>query len=53
MFDMEGNLIKGSFTSKTAKQLIKKWAKLHSAELRQNWNNAVKNNQLNKIEPLE
>jgi hypothetical protein len=50
---MEGNLIKGNFPSKTAKKLIKEWAKLHSKELNENWKNAVDKLQLNKIEPLE
>jgi hypothetical protein len=40
-FDLDGNLLKGNMRLKTAKSLIKKWAKLHKDELAANWTRAL------------
>ncbi|MBP9664862.1 MAG: DUF4160 domain-containing protein [Pyrinomonadaceae bacterium] len=53
-FDFDGNLIKGRrFKSRTAKSLIKKWAKLHQKELMENWDRARRDGELQKIDPLD
>lgn len=53
VFDFDGKLLRGSIKSNTAKRLIKKWASLHSDELRENWELAMKRGQIEKIAPLE
>ncbi len=52
-FDFDGNLLVGNLKSRTAKALIKKWAKLHKAELEENWERAQKLGNIEKIAPLE
>jgi hypothetical protein len=39
--------------SRTAKSLIKKWAKLHKDELKANWERAQKLGEIRKIDPLD
>lgn len=53
LFDFNGVLIKGNIRSKTAKKLIKKWAKKHYNELNSNWIKATEGKQLDRIEPLD
>jgi len=53
VFDFEGNLVKGSFTSKTACFLIKKWAVENQNELKENWDNIQTNKELKRIKPLD
>ena len=53
VFDLDGNLIKGTLKSKTAQQLIKRWAIIHKPELERNWANIQQGAQLNKIAPLD
>ena len=38
--------------SNTAKKLIKEWVMLHREELLNNWNNAAKGGDIDKIAPL-
>lgn len=52
-FDLDGNMMEGRMKSRTAKTLIKKWAKLHKDELRENWNRAQKLDEIHKIDPLD
>lgn len=52
-FDLDGNIIKGTMKSRTAKSLIKKWAKLHKKELTENWQRAQKLGEIRKIDPLD
>jgi hypothetical protein len=50
--DFDGNLREGEIDSRTAKVLIKKWARLHKAELAKNWANMRQQKQFVRIEPL-
>ncbi|WP_020482539.1 DUF4160 domain-containing protein [Methylomonas sp. MK1] len=52
VFGMDGNMIKGNISSKTAKKLIQEWALLHQEELMQNWQKANQGKQIDRIEPL-
>ena len=52
-FDLDGNLVEGRMRSRTAKSLIKKWAKLHKEELEKNWERALRLEEIRKIEPLD
>ena len=51
VFNMNGELIEGSMPNKQAK-LISAWAELHKDELLANWELAMKEQPLYKIEPL-
>ena len=53
VFDLNGNLIRGRMKSRTAKSLIKKWAKLHHQELTENWDRARLAEEIRKIDPLD
>ena len=53
VFDFQGDMIRGSIKSKTARKLIKKWANLHNQDLLENWEKAVAGKQIGKIAPLE
>jgi len=55
VFDFDGNLIHGKqrFKSKTAKRLIKEWARLHKDALTANWDRARLDGEIRKIDPLE
>ena len=52
-FDLDGNLVEGRMKSRTAKSLIKKWAKLHKDELTANWKRAQRLDEIRKIDPLD
>ncbi len=52
-FDFDGVMLKGNMKSKIARNLIRKWAKIHKKELRGNWTNISNKKPLNKIEPLD
>jgi hypothetical protein len=52
-FDLDGNMVVGTLRSRTAKSLIKKWAKLHKNELTANWEQAQKLGEIRKIDPLD
>ncbi|MDD5268114.1 MAG: DUF4160 domain-containing protein [Methylococcales bacterium] len=53
LFDFNGDMIKGSFKSKTALKLIKEWALLHKQELNDNWLKAAQGKPVDKIKPLD
>ena len=53
LFSFDGKMIKGTIKSKTAKKLIKKWARAHSEELTTNWDKATQGKQIDRIEPLD
>ncbi len=52
IFSIDGSIIKGNITSKTAKKLIQEWALLHQDEIMQNWLKASQGKQIDYIEPL-
>jgi len=51
-FDFDGKLLEGEIDSRTAKDLIKKWARLYKAELDKNWDQMRQKKQFTRIEPL-
>ena len=50
VFDFEGNVLKGSLSSRTATKLIREWIDLHVSEL---WKLARESKKIKKIEPLK
>ena len=52
VFDFEGNIIKGSLSSRTATKLVREWVDFHVLELEEDWELARKNEIIKKIEPL-
>lgn len=52
VFDFQGNIIKGNLLSKTATKLIREWIDLHVQELEEDWELAIKNQEIKKISPL-
>jgi hypothetical protein len=52
VFNIDGTIIKGNITSKTAKRLIQEWALLHQDEIMLNWQKAEQGKQIDRIEPL-
>ena len=53
VFDLEGNILRGTIKSRTAKKLIREWASLHQDELRRNWKIAQDLGEIEKIAPLD
>jgi hypothetical protein len=49
---LDGEILEGSFPSKQ-KKLVDAWIVLHEDKLYENWNKAVRNEALEKIEPLK
>lgn len=52
-FDFDGRMLEGRIRSATARRLIKRWAKLHRAELEANWRRAKRLEPINQVAPLE
>jgi hypothetical protein len=46
------SLLEGEIDSRTAKGLIRKWARIHKAELNKNWENMRQRKGFMRIEPL-
>ena len=53
VFDFEGNVLKGSLSSKTATKLVREWIDLHVSELEKDWKLAGESKKIRKIEPLK
>ena len=53
IFDLKGNIIKGSLKSRTATKLVREWVDLHCDEIEQDWDLAKADKELFKIEPLD
>lgn len=53
VFDLGGNIIRGSLKSRTAIKLIREWIDLHVLELEQDWHLAQAGKEINKIVPLD
>ena len=53
VFDLCGNITKGSLQSKTATKLVREWVDLHLDEIEKDWNLAKEDKELLKIEPLD
>ena len=52
-FDFSGDMTIGNIQSRTALRLIREWALVHQAELRENWDHMKAGLPLNGIAPLE
>ena len=52
-FDFDGKLLEGEIDSRTARSLIRKWARLHKAELSENWEKMRQRKEFSRIEPLK
>jgi hypothetical protein len=52
-FDFSGQIVVGQIHSKTARRLIREWARLHRAELADNWSRIKSGEPLERIAPLE
>jgi hypothetical protein len=52
-FDFGGKLLEGEIESRTAKDLIKKWARRHETELNKNWEHMRQKRPFTRIEPLK
>ena len=53
VFDFDGNMLDGNMKSKRAKKLVREWARLRKNELVQNWERAMRKEEIGKIDPLE
>jgi hypothetical protein len=52
-FTFDGEVLAGSFRSRTALRLVKEWTLAHRQELEANWNKARAGESLERIAPLE
>ena len=52
-FDFNGRILAGNIRSRTARNLIRRWAILHRAKLEANWEKTKTGRALDSIEPLE
>jgi hypothetical protein len=52
VFDFKGNILKGDLCSRTATKLIREWLDLHLDEIEMDWELALKNKEIKKIDPL-
>ena len=52
-FNFSGEMAVGNIQSRTALRLIREWAVVHQAELRENWDHMKAGQPLNSIAPLE
>jgi len=52
-FDFNGRILEGKLDSRTAKILIRKWARMHRTELNMNWDNMRQQRAFIRIEPLK
>jgi hypothetical protein len=51
-YDLNGNVLEGSISSRTANRLVVEWAGLHRSELQEDWDRARAGLPLRYIEPL-
>jgi len=53
VFDLKGNVTRGSLQSRTATRLVREWIDLRSSELQEDWELAQAGKELKKITPLD
>ncbi len=53
VFDLCGNITKGTLKSKTATKLVREWVDIHSEEIEKDWNLAREDLAMFKIKPLD
>ena len=52
-FTLDGEILAGTLSSRTARRLIKEWATGHRGELQANWDRLTVGEALERIPPLE
>lgn len=52
-FTLDGEILAGTLSSRTARRLIKEWAMAHRTELQANWGRLNEGEALEHIPPLE
>jgi hypothetical protein len=52
-FTLDGEILAGTLSSRTARRLIKEWAVARRAELQANWDRLEQGEVLERIAPLE
>ena len=52
-FTLDGEILAGTLSSRTARRLIKEWATAHRGELQANWDRLTEGEALERIPPLE
>ena len=52
-FTLDGEILAGMLSSRTARRLIKEWATAHRDELQANWSRLMEGEALERIAPLE
>jgi hypothetical protein len=52
-FTLEGEILAGTLSSRTARRLIKEWAVAYRGELQANWDRLQEGEALERIAPLE
>lgn len=53
VFDFNGNIIKGNFSSRTAIKLVREWIDFHVDELEMDWELAIEGKEIKQIDPLK
>ena len=53
VFDFNGNIIKGSLSSRTATKLVREWIDIYFSELNEAWKMAEEREKIKRIEPLK
>ncbi len=53
VFDLQGNITKGSLKSRTATKLVREWVDLHCEEIEKDWKLASEDKEMFKIKPLD
>jgi len=52
-FTLDGEILAGTLSSRTARRLVKEWATAHRGELQANWDRLTEGEALERIPPLE
>jgi len=52
VFDFQGNIIRGSLSSRTATKLTREWIDIHIDELEEDWKMAREGKEIKEIAPL-
>ena len=53
VFDLNGNITRGTLKSRTAIKLVREWIDLHVADLLEDWDLAQAGKEIKKIDPLD
>ncbi|MFH1902250.1 MAG: DUF4160 domain-containing protein [Candidatus Omnitrophota bacterium] len=53
VLDLQGNIVRGGLSSRTAIKLVREWIDIHINELEEDWELARKGKEIKKIAPLD